>query len=117
MGKLFLFIGLLFTTLTGLSQAPKRKIVEGSLMVFHNGNTKMGIGASTPPFITFNITKDLRIGPALQAVAYKDFKTGQYDWNKGGMALRIDYKRICFSYDIAMISNVENRFIGIGIKF
>ena len=51
------------------------------------------------------------------AIAYRNVKTGQHDWNKGGLALRVDYKRLAMSFDIATISGVDNKFFGIGIRF
>ena len=68
-------------------------------------------------FLTVHVNKNLKFGPALMAIAYRNVKTGQHDWNKGGLALRVDYKRLAISYDIATISGKDNKFFGVGLRF
>jgi hypothetical protein len=114
MKKLLLIIICLISSQVILAQ--KSKLIEGSLMIFSDCKSKIGIGAVSTPFLKLNVTKKLSIGTALAPILWFDTKKSMHSMGSAGFAIRADYKKVSVGINLLTIAGVDNKFIGIGFK-
>jgi hypothetical protein len=100
-----------------LNAQQKPKLLEGSLMVFADGNGKIGFGGVSPAFLKLNLHKNLTIGTSLAPIIWVDTQKGNHNFGQAGFVIRVDYKKISFGYNILTIAGTDIKFLGIGYKF
>lgn len=98
------------------AQAPKPKLIEGSIMGFSNGKGKVGIGGVSSSFLKLNVSKKLSVGTALAPILWFDTKKHNHSYGTAGFAIRADYKRISIGCNLLTIAGVDTKFVGIGVK-
>ena len=98
------------------AQTPKLKLIEGSIMGFSNGKSKVGIGGVSSSFLKVNISKKLSVGTALAPILWFDTEKHNHSYGTAGFAIRADYKKISIGCNLLTIAGVDTKFVGIGVK-
>ena len=121
MKKIILIILVLVGNYSFISQnanaQSKPKFLEGSLMVFADGNGKIGFGGVSTAFFKVNLHKNLTIGTSLAPIIWVDTQKDYHNFGQAGFVIRIDYKKISFGYNILTIAGTDTKFLGFGYKF
>ena len=116
MKKLFTLIAFCLIVSLAQAQTAKPKIFEGSLMIFTDTKSKIGLGGVSPAFFKVNLAKKLSVGTALAPIIWYDFNKKTHTFGQAGFVIRADYKKISIGCNILTIAGVDTRFVGIGVK-
>ena len=115
--RILVLVGIYSCISQNVNAQSKPKFLEGSLMVFADGNGKIGFGGVSTAFFKVNLHKNLTIGTSLAPIIWVDTQKDNHNFGQAGFVVRMDYKKISFGYNILTIAGTDIKFFGFGYKF